>query len=354
MEKVFNYVFHSSKGLDVINYALLLGLIFSVGCNSKKEATEVEKAPVVKVETVTLHEVNLDEEINGNVEAFEVANIAPQIAGRIEKIYFEVGDHVSKGQKIVDMDSLQYLQTKIQLQNIEKDSPRMKALHEAGAISDQQYDQHQTNLDVTKTALKNLHNNISIYSPVNGVVTGKYFEDRELFIMSPNSSGDVAIVTVMQINPVKVLVNISETFYPMIRLGMRADVKLDLYPNKEFEGRVYRIHPTIDPLTRTFVVEVEVPNAKEELKPGMFARVNLNLGHAERILVDDVAVMKQAGSNDRYVYVIESGVAIRKNVKIGRRIENKLEIISGLKPGEVVVKAGQSRLQTNIKVEIIK
>lgn len=354
MKRVLSYAFSNGAGLRIMSCALCVGLMFAVGCGSKKKVEEESKTPVVKVETVALQDVSLDEETNGNVEAFEIANIAPQMAGRIEKIYVEVGDHVRKGQKIVDMDSLQYLQTKIQLQNIEKDSPRMKALHEAGAISDQQYDQHQMNLDVTKTALKNLKNNISIYSPVNGVVTGKYYEDKELFIMSPNPSGSVSIVTVMQINPVKVFVNISETFYPMIKLGMKADVKLDLYPNRSFDGRVYRIHPTIDPLTRTFVVEVEIPNAKEELKPGMFARVNLNLGHAERLLVQDVSIVKQPGSNDRYVYAIENGAAVRKDIKIGRRIDNMIEVLNGLKAGEVVVRAGQARLQNGTKVEIIK
>jgi RND family efflux transporter MFP subunit len=114
------------------------------------------------------------------------------------------------------------------------------------------------------------------------------------------------------------------------------------------------IYPTIDAGTHTFGVEVTINNSNMRVRPGMYSRVTLNFGTGESIVVPDVAVQKQAGANDKYIYVIEDGVAKYSKVELGQRLGENYEIVSGIKEGDVVVTAGQVRLIDGSPVEIIK
>jgi RND family efflux transporter MFP subunit len=156
--------------------------------------------------------------------------------------------------------------------------------------------------------------------------------------------GAQPILTVMQLIPVKVLVNISEIYFPQVRTGMEVRVRLDVYPDKDFTGRINIIYPTINQLSRTFTAEVTIANADMAIRPGMFARVELNFGTLDHVVVPDLAVIKQPGTNTRYVYTVENGVARRRELQLGRLIGNSYEVISGIEPGAQVVIAVQSRL----------
>ena len=160
------------------------------------------------------------------------------------------------------------------------------------------------------------------------------------------------IYVVQQINPVKVKINVSESLYSYIKKGMVVDVELDALPEKKFQGKVSRITPLIDPSTRTFEVEVTVANGKELIKPGMYARVAMNYGSRKNIVVPDVAVVKQLGSGDRYIYVYQQdGTVEFQKVELGRRMGGEYEILSGIADGAEVVTSGQVALRDGIAVE---
>jgi RND family efflux transporter MFP subunit len=188
------------------------------------------------------------------------------------------------------------------------------------------------------------------------VVTGKYFEDGEIYSGAPSSpTGKAAVVTVMQINPLKVIVNLSEQYYPLLRKGMKAELTADVYKNEKFSGVIYRISPTISPATRSFGIEIEVPNSSERLKPGMFVRVALDLGEVETFVVPANTVLVQEGTNIRYVFVDENGFAKRIEVLPGKRFDEQVEIISdNLKEKDRLVTQGQARLINGDKIEIEK
>jgi RND family efflux transporter MFP subunit len=198
--------------------------------------------------------------------------------------------------------------------------------------------------------------NTLLKAPFPGIVTGKYFENGEVYSGTPTTtSGRSAVVTVMQVNPLKVNVGISEQYYPLIKKGMKAEISADVYPNEKFTGTVFRIAPTINPATRSFTAEIEVPNRNDILKPGMFVRVSMNLGEVETFVVPASAVMLQEGTNIRYVFVDDNGNAKRLEVILGKRFDDRLEIISeNLKAGDRLVSEGQSRLLNNDKIEIVQ
>ena len=163
------------------------------------------------------------------------------------------------------------------------------------------------------------------------------------------------ILHIMQIDPLKVIANISEQYFPNVKVGMPVKLAVDIFPDEEFTGTVSLIYPALDPTTRTFKVEVKVPNAKRTLRPGMYARTTFDMGSKEGVMVPDVAVQKQVGSAERYLYVIVGdSVAERRSVKVGRQVGDRVDILSGIEAGEPVAVTALSKLFDGAKVDIKK
>ena len=279
--------------------------------------------------------------------------MAPSTPGRVDRIYVEVGDRVQKGQQLFLMDRTQYYANKIQLASLEKDMARMDTLLKVGSIMAQTYDQTKAQYDVMKTNVEFMEQNTLLEAPFSGLITGKYLEDGELYSGAPGMSGKAAVVTLMQINPVKIIVSISEQFFPLIKNGMKVRVMADVYPDKNFEGTIFRVHPTIDAMSRSFRAEVRISNGSELLRPGMFARAFIDMGREDAFVVPANAVMMQEGTNERFVFVVENGVAVRKTVLLGQRFDDRFEITGGvLKEGDSLVIDGQARLNNGQKIEI--
>jgi RND family efflux transporter MFP subunit len=348
-----------------ISALVIIGLLISA-CSSKEKKTTVtspDPAPVtekaaIPVRAMALSKTKISRTIDytATILPFEEVNMAPSTPGRIDKIYVEVGDKIKKGDKLFLMDRTQLYQLELQLSSLEKDLNRIDTLLKTGSAKQQQYDQMKTQYDVTKTNVDFMKENSLLKAPFYGVVTGKYFENGEVYSGAPTTqSGRSAVVTVMQVNPLKVNVNISEQYYPLIKKGMKVNVTSDVYEREVFTGTVYRISPTVNSGTRSFVAEVELPNRNDILKPGMFVRVSMDLGEVETFVVPANTVLVQEGTNTRYVFVERNNIAERIEIKLGKRFDDQLEIISEiLKEGDMLVSEGQSRLINGDKVEIVK
>ena len=336
--------------LAAVLVAAMLGAC-SGGEEKKAEnavGTEVNK-PAVKLATVSSREVAQIGEYTATVEAEAKNSIAPTAPGRISKIFVEVGDYVRKGQKLVQMDAANLTQLKLQLDNQETEFKRVDELYKVGGVSKAEWDAAKTNLDVRRSSYENLLENTQLLSPLDGVVTERRFDEGNLY-----SSSDKPVLVVQQITPVKLIVNVSEQNFPKVTKGMAVTVKLDVYEGEEFEGKVSLVYPTIDAATHTFPVEVTLPNASKRVRPGMFARVIMNFGTKNNVVVPDMAVVKRAGSGDRFVYVYNNGKVSYNKVEIGRRMDTEYELISGVENGAQVVVAGQNTLADGMEVEVIQ
>jgi membrane fusion protein (multidrug efflux system) len=327
---------------------LSIALLLSCGGSGQTESTESEASQKteVRVEEVKLVPVDQISTFTATVEADKVNNIAPAMGGRIREIYVEVGSQVRKGQVLVAMDASTYSQQETQVATLRRDFERYKELYEVGGISKQQLDQVKTQLDVAETAMNNLGENTKLVSPLNGVVTARNYDPGDVAMQLP-------ILTIESMNPVKVTLNVSERFYSQVKIGMPVEVQADALGDEVFEGKISLIYPTIDPVSHTFTVEVSVPNNNQKLRPGMFSRVKMNFGTNDRPLLSDLAVLKQVGSNDRYVFVEENGKAKYTIVQLGARIDDKYEIISGLNAGDKVIIHGNTNLIDGSEVEVI-
>jgi RND family efflux transporter MFP subunit len=303
----------------------------------------------VKVTTTIaqLQDVEQLSTYTANVKADVINQITPSIPGRIEKIYAEVGDPVKKGQLLVQMESHSLQQQTVQLANVQKDYQRYEELLKVGGIAQQQVDQIKTQIDVLQSAIQNLEENTKLRSPIDGIITNRNYDNGDVYTSQP-------ILTVQQLTPLKAIINVSESNFTDVKLGMPVDIKLDVYGDELFTGKVTLVYPTIDANTHTFGVEVTINNSNMRVRPGMYARVTLNFGTGKSIVVPDLAVMKQAGSNDKYIFSVVDGVAKYNKVELGQRLADKYEILSGLKDGDIIVTAGQARLIDGSKVEIVK
>ena len=330
---------------------LVAAMLGACSGGEKKEAENaaVSEKPTVKLATVNSRDVEQIGEYTATVEAEAKNNIAPTTPGRISKIFVEVGDYVRKGQKLVQMDAANLTQLKLQLDNQEKEFNRVDELYKVGGASKSEWDAAKTNLDVRRSSYENLLENTQLVSPLNGVVTARNFDNGDLY-----TSTQTPVLVVEQITPVKLMVNVSEPNFPKVTKGMPVTVKLDVYEGEEFEGKVSLVYPTIDAATHTFPVEVTLANGNQRVRPGMFARVTMNFGTKNHVVVPDMAVVKRAGSGDRFVYVFNNGKVSYNKVELGRRLGTEYELISGVENNAQVVIAGQTRLTDGVEVEVIQ
>ena len=338
--------------MKVIHGILAIAIVFLYACGGGKAdksqtVTSQDTTVLVKVQLVSEQPVEQLTELTGNIEAYKVNYIAPTIPGRIDDILVEVGNRVHKGQLLVQMDKTNLVQAQLQLANAERELGRVSELFKSGSATQQQFDQLTSQVDVLRETIRNLAENTDLHSPIDGVVTARSFDAKNIF------GGAQPILIVMQMVPVKVMVNISEIYFPQVKTGMEVRVRLDVHPDRNFTGKINIIYPTIDQLSRTFKAEVTIANTDMAIRPGMFARVELNFGTLDHVVVPDVAIIKQPGTNTRYVFTIENGKAHRCELQLGRLVDNRYEVISGIKPGDRVVVAGQSRLLEGTEVKIV-
>lgn len=331
-------------------FIALAATLVGCGSNATKSAgvaPAAEEAVTIKVCTAENMGMAIEETYTSEILPYKQNDITPAAQGlHIEKILVDVGDKVKEGQVIVTMNRTNLKQLEINLATIEDSYNRMKPVHASGGISDQQMLELENSLNLQREVVDNMRRNSEIKSPISGVVTARNFEDGDLFSSMP-------ILHIMQINKLKVKANISEQYYPNVKVGDKVSINVDIFPNEVFEGKVSRINPALDAATRTFGVEITIPNSNERLRPGMFARATFHMGDVEGVMVDDVAVQKQAGSSERFVYVVKDGAVEKRFVRDGRRVGSKVSIIEGLQAGEVVATTSFVRLEDGKSVNIL-
>lgn len=339
----------------IVKLLLVAGAVAgTIGCSGSRKgapagpaaAADSVQATLVAVDTAVLEDVPQTDVYTSTVQAFAVNNIAPQPGGRIERLRAEVGDFVSRGQVLAEMNRVQLDQARLKLANDSTEYGRLKMLYDEGGLSKSDLDAIEMSYKVSRSTYRNLLENTLLRSPVSGVVSARNYDRGDMYAGQP-------IYVVQQITPVKLLVGISETDYTKIHRGDAVEITADALPGETFSGKVNRIYPTIDPATHTVSTEIVVPNGDRRLRPGMFARVKVEFGTNHSVTVPDAAVVKQLGSGQRQVFVLngDSTVSVRV-VTPGRHFGTRYELLDGLQAGEVVVTKGQASLRSGSPVRL--
>ena len=342
----------SQKTIKTLSLAVLsAGLLASCSSSSSSKATEEQSADTVRLVEVApaeMRALNLSEEFTAQLEAKVVNNITAQAGGRLKQLLVKVGERVGAGQAVARMEATQASQAQIQLADAKTNFARMDELYKVGGVSKAQWEQAKSAVDQAKLAYGNAAENTVLRSPISGFVTAKNYDNGDM------TSPQLPVVVIQQIAPVKAVIGVSEQYYSYLKKGAAATLSVDALGEETFSGIVTNIFPTLDPVTHTVSTEIEVANKDLKLRPGMYARVHLDFGTKEALTVPDKAIVRQAGSGARYVYVFSGGKAVYRAVELGQQQGDLYEVVSGLNAGDQVITSAPSNLKNGLSVKLRK
>ncbi|MDZ7374113.1 MAG: efflux RND transporter periplasmic adaptor subunit [candidate division KSB1 bacterium] len=348
-----------------------------LGCGSRSGSQRsgngsTLSAAWVRVERVATKSISHTLRHTGQVEAWRVMNITPEVSGRVAEIYVHEGDRVRKGQILAKLDTrpreLQLEQAraalavaKANLENARKEFERIEQLYKEGTITQQQYEKVQLALQAAEAqyqqAEANLHLaeyqlEVSIMTaPFDGVITGKWYEVGDVVnpMMGLTGRGS-GVLTLADPSKVKVTVDLPSSEVGLVRKGQKAYIEVTYVPGKRFPGQVAWVNPGADPVSKTFSAQVICDNPDWEVRPGTFADVFIVVDERDDALV----VPASAVVNDSIVFVVRDSVAVERRVRVGLRNDREAEILSGLEPDELVVIEGNFGLTDGAPIRIVQ
>ena len=328
--------------LPIVIVLIMAALIIYRFSRKSNLSSYQRKATLVKVEKPVRELVVQQLQYNGDVEAIQQANIFPKVSGNIEKIYVDIGTAVRKNQLLAMIDTTelhqQVQQTAATFQNAQLSFVRNKKLLEQDLVSKEDLDNAETSMKIAQANYETAMTQLCyacIKAPFNGFITSRFLDPGALV-----EPGSTVLFTLMDIESVKVVINVLEKDTPLIPRLKKALIVADALPDHKFEGHISRYSQAIDLSTRTMPVEIVVGNEEYSLKPGMFATVNIIVTeHPDAITVPTQAVLKDEEGN--YVFIVENKKAKRVSVETGLEQNFRTEIINGLSGTENVITTGQ-------------
>jgi RND family efflux transporter MFP subunit len=348
--------------------------VLLVGCsNGQSVATSKGRlAPQVVVAKIATRDVPVEVQAPVDLRPLEQADVGSKILGYVDAIFVERGDRVKKGQLIAlvrpsDLpDQLAAArssigQIKAQAALARTNYERANKLAPSGVVSQQELQATSAALASAEAAEASAQAQISglairlgetrIASPLSGYVSARRVDTGAL--VGPPGGG--AIVTVVRMDKLRVFLTLNEADAMGISVGMDAHVEVDALPGRSFSGKVVRVAPAFDPLTRTLEAEVLLPNDGGELRPGMYGR-----GFIRREVHPNTPVVQvnavQISSGKRYVFVLHDTKVERRSITTGADVDDGklLEIRAGLSAGEEVVIAGADALADGTVVRVAR
>lgn len=329
--------------------SLSLSTACSSSSSSKQEtAQSTDSTQVVTVDAARLTELDSRQQYTAQLEAKTLNNITAQAGGRVKQILVAVGDRVAAGQVVARMEATQASAAQIQLADAKTNFARMDELYKVGGISKAQWEQAKSALEQAKLSYGNASENTLLRSPISGFVTAKNYDNGDV------TSPTLPILVIQQVSPLKVVVNVSEQYYTRLKPGLEASLSVEALGTQSFSGRITKVYPTVDATTHTVGVEIEVANKDQRLRPGMYARLSLDFGTRQALTISDKAIVRQAGSGIRYVYVLKEGKAVYREVELGELQDGRYEVLRGIEPGEQLIISAPSRLKNGTAVKLAK
>lgn len=304
--------------------------------------------------------------LNGSIEGKTSATISAKLAGRIEEVLVQEGQHVKAGDALVKLESVELANSvrsaedavtkaKINLDLATADYNRYEKLYSIGAVSEQQFQTAEAKLKSAQADLSSAsasRDNAQqqygygmIVAPVDGVVANKTATIGQ--VVSPGA----ALMLVEDISQVYSVVNIEQKDLGRIQIGQKAQVMVDAYQDKVFEGAVEVINPEAGAANRMFRTKVKIDNSAGSLRPGMFTKVQLTVGETAQVLtVPQAAVIQKQGLY--FVFTIENNKAVRHQVEIGNVTGETIQIKSGLQADQMVITSNVSQLKDGQAVKL--
>lgn len=341
------------KSVAIITIALIIGLILIKHHHNNQPM--LQDKVHVDIEQVKSGSIPIEAHVIGTLVAANNVQITPEVAGHVAKIYFHDGGVlVKQGTPLVQLDDAAYRaklgSDKANLTYSEVDYNRKVLLGKQGAISQQAIDQALADLQTKKATVEESQVEVDkmlLVAPFDGVL-GK-------FNISPGDYVTVGqkIVTLTDIMHLRVEYSVSEKYLSQLKLGQTVKITTSAYPQKEFTGEVKFISPTISNEDHTISLYADVINDQRLLTSGLFVDVTQALGNENNALIVSAASLIPT-IDGQQVYKIINGKALAVSVGIGQRVQDTVQIVSGLAVGDKIVIAGQEKLKDGALVETNK
>jgi RND family efflux transporter MFP subunit len=322
-----------------------------------------------------------------DIQPFQQVNIFSRVDGYISKIHVDKGDLVKANQVLVEIDHTDYQlavnRAKANLSAARSDVSRQNAmirnakltLERTGTllkqefISQQDLDNAQANYDMAVAQLDSLRAQVSqlevalqqaeanlaysyIRAPFAGYVSVRNLDPGAFVSGSTASTSTMSrgILVLQDITTLRVLLDVVEKDVPLVKIGQRAELRVEAYPDRLFTGSLTRIVHALDRNTRTMTVEVDLANSDRTLKGGMFARVELVVGeHRDALQIPIDAVTRL--ETDQYVYIVKDGKARKMPVEIGVRENRMVEVTKGLQEADPVIVSGKDLVSDGAAID---
>ena len=320
-------------------------------------STDTRKANVtlVRVESPQRQTVARSVQLTGDVLPVQQAQIFSKVYGTLERVYVDLGDYVREGQLLASIDSTELVQQCRQAaatyENTKNIWARAQQLANRDLSAKQEFDNVDAALKVATANYENAKTRLGytqITAPFCGYITRRYLDPGAVL-----TANNATLLTLMDLNSVKIILNVQERDVPLIAAGVKATVAVDALPERQFTGNITRLGQALDLATRTMPVELDIANPDHLLKPGMFATVALRVTeHPNALTLPIQALLKD--SKGSYVYIADNGIARRKDVTIGMEQQSRTEILSGLEGGEAVITTGQQLVKDSGQIAVQK
>jgi membrane fusion protein, multidrug efflux system len=329
----------------VITPILMLSLL--AGCRDGKNTTQINEVKIPVLTSAVESSKSLKEiSLSGNIEGFKTVRLGYLVAGKIDFIAANEGQMVTKGELLSSLDPTNYGIAKeladIQVNQVQDEYDRLKLMHDNNSLSESDFAKISYGLQQAKAQQKLHTKNLAdtkLYSPLTGVLLKKLCETGEI------TGVGIPLFVVSDIRKIKVSAFIPENELHYIRLGQKARVIVPSLDNN-FDGKIIEVGSAADVASRAFSVKLEVENRDMLIRPGMIAEVKIMTGEDKEMLLIPASAVLHDLNNQSFVYVIDgsAGKAFSRNVSLGRAINDKIEVISGLKETDIVVSGGQQNL----------
>ncbi len=383
--------------------ALAIGAL--AGCNREAPVAAKQDTGPIKVRTarVVVKELKRDVESVGSLFPYEEVIISSEIDGRVEAVNADLGDRVSQGQVLVRIseEEQKYVvaQNEAQLRQalerlgLKSENDRLRDIKETPEVrraqadlfdAEQRYKRVRDLVEQQIASRQDLDQALARYQALQAAYDNTLNQTRNLIqevertkailelqrkklrdtsIRAPFAAQvkerlvnvgqfvrlNTPVFSLVKTDPIRLRIEVPERMSPWIKVGQIAEVSLEAWPDRKFQGKIWRISPTVEQTKRTFVVEALIANPQNDLKPGSYAKARIRTDKLDRMkIVPRRSINYVFGSNK--AFVIESGVIEARDVKVGDTFGEDVEIIEGLEEGELIATTQVTRLDTGSKV----
>ena len=316
---------------------------------------EEEETPPVPVEVALPERGDIFAVYSGTapIEAFAEADVVAKVAGEVRLINVEEGDAVTREQVLAQLDGdrlrLELNESQANLQKLKRDLDRNRELREKDLISEGDFEKIQFDMEALEASfnLASLELDYTyIRAPIDGVVSERMVK------LGNTVQESEALFRVTSLDPLVTYLFVPEREYRRIRQGQPVGIEIDALPGERIIAEVTRISPIVDPETGTFKITIEISDPERRVKPGMFGRIAIVYDQRENALkIPRSALLEESLSTS--VFVVEEGLAKRREVETGYSDRGMVEILGGLDDDDRVVTVGQIGLKSDSKVTII-